>query len=104
MKSIRKTLLLKILSRMGNKYVIVTMGFLIWLLFLDANSYLTQKELNQSIDDLEEDIKFYQKESNKDNAILQKLHKSGTYEKIAREKYHMKKANEDVYIIQKKED
>ncbi len=102
MKPFKNSLFLKIITKLSNKYIIVTLGFLIWLLFLDANSYLTQKELNQTIDNLEEDILFYKNEMEKDNAVLEKLDNDGTYEKIAREKYHMKKPNEDVYIIRKK--
>ncbi len=103
MKPFKNTLFVKILARMSNKYFIVTLGFLVWLLFLDANSYLTQKELNQTIENLKEDIQFYQNEMEKDNTVLEKLDNKGTYEKIAREKYHMKKPNEDVFIIKKQD-
>ncbi len=103
MKQFKKTLFVKIITRLSNKYVIVTLGFLVWLLFLDANSYLTQKELNQNIEELKTDIQFYKAEMEKDNTVLHKLDNNGTYERIAREKYHMKKPNEDVYIIKKKD-
>jgi cell division protein FtsB len=97
----KKVISKKLLSRLSNKYVLVTVGFLVWLLFLDANSYLTQRELNRELQELKEDIQFYKSEIEKDEKILKKLDREDTYEKIAREKYHMKRPNEDVYIIQK---
>lgn len=86
------------------KYFVVLVIFVIWMLFFDQNSFLMHKELHQEITKLHEDIDYYQKELNAQNEELKKLEKDkSSYERIAREKYFMKKNNEDIYIIELKD-
>ncbi|MGB0883633.1 MAG: FtsB family cell division protein [Flavobacteriales bacterium] len=84
---------------MRNKYVLVGIFFVVWLTFFDQNSMLNHAELSDEIEKIEEDIEFYNSEIEKDKKIIQKLDSKNTYERIAREKYLMKRPNEDVFII-----
>ena len=43
-----------------NKYFLTGMSFVVWMIFLDTNSYFIHSELNGQIDDLENDIEFYE--------------------------------------------
>ena len=43
-----------------NKYVVIFLAFLIWMLFFDTNSYLTHRKFNNEIKDLKETIEFYE--------------------------------------------
>ena len=70
------------------------------MLFFDSNSLLIHKELNEEISDLEDEKKYYQKEITKDKKAIKALSTEEGIEKMAREKYYMKKANEDIYIIE----
>ncbi|MEW5676195.1 septum formation initiator family protein [Flavobacterium enshiense] len=88
----------------GNRYVLVLLFFSIWLLFLDNYSYLEHRVLNKEIDELEDNKKYYQEEIRKDNENIKKLKNPGQIEKYAREKYYMKRENEDIYIIEFEED
>ncbi|MRI63378.1 septum formation initiator family protein [Ornithobacterium rhinotracheale] len=86
------------------KYIIVLILFSVWMLFFDQNSFLMHKELNNEIDKLNEDIEYYQKELDAQNQELKQLENNkSSYEKIAREKYFMKKSNEDIFIIELKD-
>lgn len=84
----------------GNRYVLVLLFFSIWMLFLDNYSYLEHRVLNQEISELEDNKTYYQEEIRKDNENIKKLKNPGQIEKYAREKYYMKRENEDIYIIE----
>lgn len=88
-----------------SKYFIAGFGFLIWMLFLDTNSVLTQLELSREIKDLDQAKTHYEAEVEKDLEALKKLDGSdASLEKFAREQYRMRRDNEDVFIIQAEQD
>lgn len=70
------------------------------MLFLDTNSWLIHKELDQEINELKENKDYYIKEIIKDQKDIKVLKDSNELEKFAREEYFMKKDNEEVYIIE----
>ncbi|MEO6813685.1 MAG: septum formation initiator family protein [Ginsengibacter sp.] len=83
-----------------NKYLITGIAFAVWMMFFDRNDIPLQLRRVQELRDL--------KQSEKNMALLitntQKeleLLKTNpaTLEKYAREKYLMKKDNEDLYIV-----
>lgn len=84
----------------GNKFVLVGLFFIIWMLFLDNYSYLEHRVLNKEIDELEDNINYYNSEIKKDSSRIKKLKNPDQIEKYAREKYYMKRENEDIYIIE----
>ena len=49
-----------------NKYVIVSVFFVTWILFLDNYSYLDHRVLNKEINELEDNKIYYQEEIKKD--------------------------------------
>jgi cell division protein FtsB len=70
------------------------------MLFFDANSWLIHRELNNDMNALENEKEYYQKEIEKDKKAIKGLSTEEGLEKLAREKYYMKKDNEDIYIIE----
>lgn len=90
----------KYLKPFKNIYVLIFTVFVIWMLFFDANSWLMHHELNNDIDALQNEKEYYQNEMNKDKKKIKELSTEEGIEKLAREKYYMKKANEDIYIIE----
>ena len=70
------------------------------MLFFDTNSILIHRELNQDIEALEKNKEFYKDEIEKDKAFIEKMQDSSEMEKFAREKYYLKKPNEDIYIVE----
>lgn len=87
-------------KRLTNKYFIITLLFVIWMFFLDANSFFVHKELNDDIEELENNKKYFQKEISKDKEFLEKLKDEKELEKFARETYYLKKENEEIFIIE----
>ena len=83
-----------------NKYILVGGIVLIWVAFFDSHNLVKQSKLKEEIQDLEEKRKFYETEIKKDSIALHELTTNPkTQEKFAREKYFMKKDNEDVIVI-----
>ena len=80
--------------------MLVLLGFIIWMLFLDNYSYLEHRVLNKEINELEDNIEYYKTEIKKDSIRIKKLKNPDQIEKYAREKYYMKRENEDIYIIE----
>ena len=90
----------KIVKTVSNKYVIVLVLFVVWMLFFDENSYMNHRELNEEIDKLENANDYYKKQIEADKKIIDNLNDPDSLEKYAREEYKMKKENEDIYIIE----
>lgn len=88
------------LKFLGNRYILVLLGFIVWMLFLDNYSYLEHRVLNNEINELEENIDYFKTEIKKDSIRINKLKNPDEVEKYAREKYYMKRENEDIYIIE----
>jgi cell division protein FtsB len=82
-----------------NRFVIILIIFLVWILIFDENTHLN-REFNKEIKELKTTIDFYKKEIEKDKQTIKQLQDSLQLERFAREKYLMKKDNEDVYIIE----
>jgi cell division protein FtsB len=89
----------KWLPYLKNKYVWVLLFFCVWMLFLDNYSQLEHHVLNKEIKELETNKKYYQDEIRKDQNQINALKDPNQVEKYAREKYFMKKQNEDIYVI-----
>ena len=89
-----------LLPHLKNKYVIAIIAFLVWMMFFDRNNFINQIRLVNTLKGLDEQKEFYQREIRNDSAELHRLKTDTTsLEKFAREKYLMKKENEDIYLI-----
>lgn len=97
LKTIKNKKAFKILT---NIFVLIFVPFLIWMLFFDENSYLVHRKFDKEIKDLESTISFYKNKIEEDKQTIKKLEDSLQLERFAREKYLMKKENEDIYIIE----
>ncbi|MGD1946856.1 MAG: septum formation initiator family protein [Croceivirga sp.] len=83
-----------------NTYILVLTLFVIWMLFFDTNSFLIHRELQKEINKLEDQKDYLKKEIEKDKKQLNELKDPKALEKYAREKYYMKKENEEVFLIE----
>jgi cell division protein DivIC len=85
---------------LSNKYVWVLLFFLSWMIFLDNYSYFDHRFLDHQVNELEDNKEYYKEEIKKDEEQIKQLKNPEQIEKYAREKYYMKKENEDIYIIE----
>lgn len=83
-----------------NKYVLIFLFFLVWMLFIDNYSYIEHRVLNKQINELETNRDYYKNEISEDQKKIKALQNPENIEKLAREKYFMKKDSEDIYIIE----
>jgi cell division protein DivIC len=84
----------------SNKYLLILILFFVWMFFFDTNSFFIHQELNDDINKLENNKKVYQEEIKNDKVFIDKMKDSNEIEKFAREKYYLKKEDEDIYIIE----
>lgn len=75
-------------------------GFAIWMLFLDSNSWLIHRELNSEVDGLVKNKEYYLREIGRDKQTIENLNDSIELEKFARQEYYMKRPNEEIFIIE----
>ena len=93
-------LLKKILKVLINKYVLITLAFILWIVFFDSNNFFTRSRLRDKLEVLQQEKRFYLDEIQKDSALTMKLlNDSAELERFAREKYLMKKDNEDLFLV-----
>ena len=93
-----------LLRVLGNRYVLIIIFVAAWMLFLDNYSYFEHRVLDKEIQELEENKEYYIQEIKKDSTSIKQLKNADQTEKYAREKYYMKRENEDIYIIEFEED
>ena len=83
-----------------NRYVLVLILFSVWMFFFVIYSYLEHRVLDKEIEEIEDNIQYYKTEIKKDSIKIKELKNDDRVEKYAREKYYMKRDNEDIYIIE----
>lgn len=90
----------KIFKIFTNKYVITSLLFIVWILFFDRNNLLSQFSNKQKLKTLQVDRDYYSDEIKRNSADLKELDDNvKSLEKFAREKYLMKRENEDIFLI-----
>ncbi|WP_298075260.1 septum formation initiator family protein [uncultured Bacteroides sp.] len=83
-----------------NKYLITILVFAVIIVFLDENSILRRVKYAREEQVLRSEIEKYRNEYEESTRRLSELAvDSGAIERVAREKYLMKKPNEDVYVF-----
>lgn len=93
----------KIWGLIGNKYVLAALIFAAVLLVIDENNVFQQAKTYRELTDIEDEIEMQGRHIEEQRDILRHLAgDSVLLEKIAREKYMMKKQNEEIYVIQEK--
>lgn len=86
-----------------SKYTLVLLGFIAWLLFFDHNDMLTQIERRNELNQLEKGKEYYNEQIKGIRKDLSELQNNpASLEKAAREKFLMKKDDEEVFIIDEK--
>lgn len=88
-----------------NKYFLSLTIFGIVILFLDKNDLFAQLDRRKELKKLEQSKKHYTKEIAAERKELEALKNNpATLEKYAREKYFMKRDNEELFLISEKPD
>jgi cell division protein FtsB len=92
---------LKLKPVLGNKYALVLILFGVWMVFFEENDLLSRFKNDQKIRKLNDEIAYYKNEIEESSRKMRELQSNNeNLEKFAREEYLMKKANEDIFIIE----
>lgn len=97
-----KQFLTNIPSPLKSFYFIFSICFFVWMMFFDSNDFINQFRMSSKLNDLRNEKTYYEEKIVEVKEEKQELFSnSRQLEKFAREKYLMKKKNEDVFILQK---
>ncbi len=88
------------LNKRSKLMLLIFIVFLVWMLFFDENSFINRNKLNKDIKELHKETEYYKSEINKDEKMIDDLNNVDSLEKYAREKYKMKKKNEEIFLIE----
>ena len=84
-----------------NKYFFSGVAFVLWLIFFDHNNIINQLQTQNELRKLNQKRNFYKAEIETINKTKDALFNNcDELEKFAREKYLMKKNNEDLFVIE----
>ncbi len=90
----------RILQIIKNKYLITIIALVVWVVFFDKNDIGSQITLRKQVKQLEEERNYFVQEITQITSDLKELTTNPkTLEKFAREKYLMKRNNEDIFVI-----
>ena len=94
-------LLTHIPAWLKNKYLLTAVGFTVWILFFDARDFITSHFRERSeLQKLEQSKKYYEQQIAATKRELEQLKTDpAVLEKYARERYLMKRDNEDLFVI-----
>lgn len=91
----------KIIPFITNRYVVVFVAFVIWMLFFDQRDFFLQRERSAELQKVEDAKKYYQKEIDRTKKQLQDLQSNPVaIEKYARERYLLRREGEEVYLFE----
>jgi cell division protein DivIC len=88
-------------SFLRNKYFVAATMFAVWVLFFDRNDFFAQRERQAELHTLQQSKSWYLQQIKEERRFAEDLKSNpATIEKFAREKYGMKRDNEDLFLIQ----
>jgi len=83
-----------------SKYTIVIAVFLAYLIFFDGHNLIRKYRMSREREQLQLELQRYREEIKKNREEINKLQTDSLYlEKVAREKYLMKKEDEDIFLF-----
>lgn len=89
-----------VVSIIRNKYIIALACFVTWMAFFDPKDWSLIAARKEKLRDLKESEEQLNKQISSTRVELNMLKTSAeTIEKYAREKYYMKKDNEDLFVV-----
>ena len=95
-----KKALLSVWQIVKNKYVAVTLIFLLFFFFLGENNFFVTHQLGRELAELNKEISLLEHDIKHDSAeAVSLIGNIDALETYGREHYYMKRDNEDIYII-----
>ena len=91
----------KIPAILINRYFLVSVVFVVWMLFFDQRDYFQQKASEEELKKIQNATKYYNDEINSTKSQLNNLQSKPTsIEKYGRERYLLKREGEELYLFE----
>ena len=85
-----------------NKYLLTTVGFVVWMMFFDRNDIFIQRERHNELKALEHNKDYFTQQIAAERKFSEELKTNpAAIEKFAREQYKMKRDGEDLFLIKR---
>jgi len=98
------SMLSRIPAFLRNKFFLAGTGFVVWMLFFDRNDLFTQLERKKELREIKASQQYFAQRITEDRKFSKDLQfNAAAIEKYAREKYLMKRDNEDLFLVQPQE-
>lgn len=86
---------------LANKYILALVAFCVWMAFFDARDIFSQMSRRKELQQLNTKVDYYEQQIELTKDELKNLKDNHqAMEKYAREKYFMKKDNEEIFVEQ----
>lgn len=83
-----------------NKYIIALLIFIGYMLFIDSNNFIRQYNMLHELSKVEKEREYYLSEITENKSTTEELlNDMEMLERYAREKFLMKKEEEDIFLI-----
>ena len=83
-----------------NKFLLTGLVFVVWMAYFDQYDWLSQQQRKKELRSVKDNISYLNSEiSQMENEQSELAKNPKKLEQYARENYHMKKDNEDLYLI-----
>ncbi len=83
-----------------NKYALATLAMLLWITFFHNNDLISQMGARMKLNQLENEQEYYRQRIEETKAAIHDLTTNKeSLEKFAREHHHMKKEDEDIFLV-----
>lgn len=84
----------------SSRYLLAITAFVVWIVFFDESNFFIQRQRKSELNALNEKIDYYKTQVAETKQELQNLQNDpAMLEKYAREKYYMKRDNEEVFVF-----
>jgi len=94
----------RIVSFFKNKFILTVVIFVVWIFLFDSNNLLDRIRDLRNLNLLKSDKEYYLQKTTQDSLRLKELKTdNANLEKFAREQYLMKRDNEDIFVVVKKD-
>lgn len=85
--------------KLKNKYILALLIFAVWITFIDENNLLVRYTSWQKYNELEDTKAYYIAKIKADKKEMHRLEDNRNLERLGRERYMMKKNNEEIFLI-----
>ena len=85
---------------LSNRYWLAIAAFAVWIIFFDESNLFVQRQRTRELNELNKKIVYYKGQVAQTRQELKDLQNDpAILEKYAREKYFMKRDNEEVFVV-----